>query len=76
MQDLEINESHLQKYVREVELTSKIYETFLQRMKETDEVKELQSSNVKVIQAALLPAAPISPNISQITFMFYLFSLF
>ena len=76
LQDLEINESHLQKYVREVELTSKIYETFLQRMKETDEVKELQSSNVKVIQAALLPAAPISPNISQITFMFYLFSLF
>lgn len=76
LQDLEINESHLQKYVREVELTSKIYETFLQRMKETDEVKELQSSNVKVIQAALLPASPISPNISQITFMFYLFSVF
>ena len=34
-------------------MNSKIYTTFLQRMKETDEVKELQSSNVKVIQAAL-----------------------
>ena len=45
-------------------MTTKIYETFLQRMKETNEVKELQSSNVKIIQAALLPAAPISPNIS------------
>ena len=55
----------MQKYVREVEMTSKIYETFLLRMKETNEVKELQSSNVKVIQAALLPAGPISPNISK-----------
>ena len=46
----------MQKYVREVEMTGKIYETFLLRMKETNEVKELQSSNVKIIQAALLPA--------------------
>lgn len=74
LQDLEEKDAAMQKYVREVEMTSKIYETFLLRMKETNEVKELQSSNVKVIQAALLPAAPISPNVQKITIMFYIVS--
>ena len=75
LQLLEEKDIELQKYSREVEITSKIYETFLQRMKETNEVKELQSSNVKIIQAALLPAKPISPNIKRITIMSYLISL-
>ena len=44
-------------------------------MKETNEVKELQSSNVRIIQSALLPILPISPNITKITMMFYLISL-
>ena len=74
LQELEEKDAAMQKYVREVEMTSKIYETFLLRMKETNEVKELQSSNVKVIQAALLPAGPISPNVKQITIMFYILS--
>ena len=74
LQELEEKDAAMQKYVREVEMTSKIYETFLLRMKETNEVKELQSSNVKIIQAALLPALPISPNVRLITMMFYLFS--
>ena len=75
LQLLEEKDAELKKYAREVEITSKIYETFLQRMKETNEVKELQSSNVKIIQAALLPAKPISPNTKRITFMSYLISL-
>ena len=75
LQELEEKDAELQKFSREVEITSKIYETFLQRMKETNEVKELQSSNVKIIQAALLPGGPISPNISKITLMFYMVSL-
>ena len=75
LQELEEKDAALQKYVREVDMTSKIYETFLQRMKETNEVKELQSSNVKIIQAALLPSLPISPNVSRITMMFYVLSL-
>ena len=61
-------------YVREVETNNRIYETFLQRMKETNEVKELQSSNVRIIQSALLPLKPISPNILKITLLFYLIS--
>jgi capsular exopolysaccharide synthesis family protein len=74
LQDLEEKDVALQQYVREVEMNNKIYETFLQRMKETNEVKELQSSNVRIIQSALLPILPISPNITQITILFYLIS--
>ena len=74
LQELEEKDVSLQQYVREVETNNRIYETFLQRMKETNEVKELQSSNVRIIQSALLPLNPISPNISQIIFMSYLLS--
>jgi len=74
LQDLEEKDVALKQYVREVETNNKIYETFLQRMKETNEVKELQSSNVRIIQNALLPLSPISPDIPKITMMFYFIS--
>ena len=74
LQDLEEKDVALKQFVREVETNNKIYETFLQRMKETNEVKELQSSNVRIIQNALLPLLPISPNITKITLMFYILS--
>ncbi len=74
LQALEEKDVALQQYVREVETNNKIYETFLQRMKETNEVKELQSSNVRIIQNALLPLVPVSPNVTNITIMFYLIS--
>ena len=41
LQDLEEKDVALQQFVREVETNNKIYETFLERMKETNEVKEL-----------------------------------
>ena len=74
LQSLEEKDVALQQYVREVETNNRIYETFLQIMKETNEVKELQSSNVRIIQNALLPLLPIAPNIAQITLLFYLIS--
>ena len=74
LQDLEEKDVALKQFVREVETNNKIYETFLQRMKETNEVKELQSSNVRIIQNALLPLLPISPNVPKIVIMFYLIS--
>jgi polysaccharide biosynthesis transport protein len=74
LQDLEEKDVALQQFVREVETNNRIYETFLQRMKETNEVKELQSSNVRIIQNALLPLSPISPDIFKITILFYILS--
>ena len=72
LQEIEEKEAGMMNFSREVESSRKLYETFLQRMKETNEVKELQSSNVRIIQSALLPLKPISPNISKITFMTYI----
>ena len=60
LQDLEEKDVALQQYVRDVETNNRIYETFLQRMKETNEVKELQSSNVRIISNALLSLKTIS----------------
>jgi len=74
LQILEEKDVSLKQYVRDVETNNKIYETFLQRMKETNEVKELQSSNVRIIQSALLPMSPISPNVKKIVVMFYFLS--
>ena len=74
LQDLEEKDVSLKQFVREVETNNKIYETFLQRMKETNEVKELQSSNVRIIQNALLPLKPISPDVFKITMLFYFLS--
>jgi succinoglycan biosynthesis transport protein ExoP len=74
LQDLEEKDVALKQFVREVETNNRIYETFLQRMKETNEVKELQSSNVRIIQNALLPLSPISPDIFKITLLFYFLS--
>ena len=74
LQFLEEKDVALKQYVREVETNNKIYETFLQRMKETNEVKELQSSNVRIIQNALLPLSPISPDVPKIILIFYFFS--
>ena len=71
LQEIEEKEAGMMNFSREVESSRKLYETFLQRMKETNEVKELQSSNVRIIQSALLPLKPISPNISKITLMTY-----
>jgi len=72
--DLEEKDVSLRQFVREVETNNKIYETFLERMKETNEVKELQSSNVRIIQSALLPISPISPNIQKIVIIVYFIS--
>ena len=74
LQELEEKDVALQQYVREVEMNNKIYETFLQRMKETNEVKELQSSNVRIIQTALLPTFTYITNITK-NYIYVLFNI-
>ena len=62
LREIEEKEAGMMNFSREVESSRKLYETFLQRMKETNEVKELQSSNVRIIQI-LVSLLPISPSI-------------
>ena len=75
LQYLEEMESGMLKFVREVDLNTKLYESFLERMKETSEAQKLQTSNVKMIQTPILPTDPIFPNTVLIIFLTYFFGL-
>ena len=75
LQYLEEMESGMLKFVREVDLNTKLYESFLERMKETSEAQNLQTSNVKMIQSPILPTSPIFPNTKSIAFLTYLVGL-
>jgi len=50
---------------REAESNKQIYESLLQRTKETGISSELRASNVRVVDAAEVPRGPISPNIQR-----------
>ena len=62
--DLEVKESGMRIFKREVDSSSNLYDTFLQRAKETNEEKKLQILNTKVIAPASLSLKPVSPNIA------------
>ena len=76
LQILEEKESGMLKFAREVNLTARLYESFLQRMKETDEAQKLQTTSVKIIKNPILPNKPIFPNIPLICILTYIFSFF
>jgi len=59
---IEEKEAGMMKYVREVESSRKLYETFLQRVKETNEAQNLQVSKIKIIETPTLSEEPFSPN--------------
>jgi succinoglycan biosynthesis transport protein ExoP len=59
---IEEKEAGMMKYVREVESSRKLYETFLQRVKETNEAQNLQVSKIKIIETPTLSQEPFSPN--------------
>ncbi|HTK29886.1 MAG TPA: polysaccharide biosynthesis tyrosine autokinase [Vicinamibacterales bacterium] len=50
---------------REVESNKQIYESLLQRTKETGISGELRATNVRVVDPAEVPRAPISPNVQR-----------
>ena len=64
------------KFTREVDSSKKLYESFLQRVKETNEAQNLQVSRLKVIETPNLPLLPFSPKPYQNTILAYLISFF
>jgi polysaccharide biosynthesis transport protein len=50
---------------REVESNKQIYESLMQRTKETGISSDLRASNVRVVDPAEVPRSPISPNIQR-----------
>ena len=59
---IEEKESGMMKFLREVESSKKLYESFLQRVKETNEAQNLQVSKLKIIEMPSLSESPISPH--------------
>ncbi len=50
---------------REVESNKQIYESLMQRTKETGISSELRASNVRIVDAAETPRSPIAPNLQR-----------
>ena len=59
---IEEKEAGMLNFSREVESSRKLYETFLQRVKETNEAQNLQVSKLKIIETPNLPGGPFSPK--------------
>ena len=59
---IEEKESGMMKYSREVESSNKLYETFLQRVKETNEAQNLQVSKLRIIEMPNLPSSAFYPQ--------------
>ena len=74
LRELEDKESGMLKFSREVASSRKLYETFLQRVKETNEVQNLQVSNVKIIEDPIASNNPVSPNIKKNCLLAFLLS--
>jgi len=74
----EEKEAGMMKFSREVESSEKLYESFLQRVKETNEAQNLQVSKLKIIETPSLSLNPISPQPNQnfILSLFFSFIIF
>jgi capsular exopolysaccharide synthesis family protein len=59
---IEEKESGMLKYTRELESSKKLYESFLQRIKETNEAQNLQVSKLKILESPNLPGSHFYPN--------------
>ena len=73
---IEEKESGMLKFSREVESSRKLYESFLQRVKETNEAQNLQVSKLKVIETPNLPLSPFSPQPTKNFILAFLISFF
>ena len=78
LREIEEKEAGMLNFSREVESSRKLYETFLQRLKETNEAQNLQISKLKIIEKPNLPTEPFSPKpfknfISALIASFFIF---
>ena len=59
---IEEKESGMLRFTRELESSKKLYESFLQRVKETNEAQNLQVSRLKILETPNLPGTHFYPN--------------
>lgn len=61
-QELNDKESQYQNLQREVESNQQLYDSVVKRLKETGVVGGLENSNVRIVEEASVPGAPIRPR--------------
>jgi capsular exopolysaccharide synthesis family protein len=66
VQSINRKEFAVQALQREVDTNRQLYDMFFTRLKETDQIKGLESANSRIIDRALVPSGPSSPNIRLI----------
>jgi len=62
LREIEEKEAGMLNFSREVESSRKLYDTFLQRQKETNEARNLQISKLKIIERPNLATKPFTPK--------------
>ena len=62
IQDISRKEFQLRELQREVDANRTLYDTFMNRLKETAATSDLESTNARVIDRATVPETPISPR--------------
>ena len=62
LRDIEEKESGMLKFTRELESSKNLYQSFLQRVKETNEAQNLQVSKVKILESPSLPGNHFYPH--------------
>ncbi|NVK40765.1 MAG: polysaccharide biosynthesis tyrosine autokinase [Oceanospirillaceae bacterium] len=62
IQDISRKEFKLRELQREVDSNQALYNTFLNRLKETSATADLQSANARIVDHAVRPDEPVKPN--------------
>ncbi|MDA9880359.1 polysaccharide biosynthesis tyrosine autokinase [Candidatus Pelagibacter sp.] len=73
---IEEKESGMLKFTRELESSKNLYQSFLQRVKETNEAQNLQVSKVKILESPNLPGSHFYPNPKKNAFIACIISSF
>jgi len=76
LRDIEEKESGMLKFTRELESSKNLYQSFLQRVKETNEAQNLQVSKVKILESPNLPSSHFYPNPKKNAFLASIISSF
>lgn len=76
IQDISRKEFKLQELQREVDGNRALYDTFMTRLKETAATADIDSANIRVVDPAVVPIAPIKPKKSLILVIAAVMGLF
>ena len=76
LRDIEDKESGMLKFTRELESSKNLYQSFLQRVKETNEAQNLQVSKVKILESPNLPGSHFYPKPKKNSLVAFIISAF